>query len=546
MYGIVVKLGVYRSSRWTQPAIGLLLLLAIISCNSPKLPQISPSGGNPFNPTPKAKRASSEDPVARQFGVLNPSYDFNKDGTNVQQLATRMPVRNGDSRIAVLTGGTEFLAARLALLQKAKRTVLLQALIFSGDEAGYFFAQKLIELKQRGLNVRVIVDAIANMQPTTQMMYTQMAKAGIEVEGFDSIYAYALGVFKPKTGLADFMDEANRRYHDKMFVIDPEDPENAYAIVGGANFANKYFHIEDEDHKDGWQDRDVVIHGSMVQDIAKTFELNSQTFKAEKAQQQGQNTSALWTLANWAKGVYGSAVSGFYGGTPKLSEIIKARVVERSTNKLNLQFRPVVGRFLQSRPRHNERYIANAYIDCVNSATQEILINNSYFVPTRDFQEALKNAAKRGVKVTILTNAKEVSDFPQVQIASRRIFPGLLSVNRQIAPGTGQLRIFEWSGDPILHNGEGLNHSKYAVFDRKVSIVGSFNIDPRSRTFNSETVVVYESAELSLQLAQSYEREISPQFSVPITEEKAATFTDPDDFLGKLSGAFAEILTPIL
>ena len=41
----------------------------------------------------------------------------------------------------------------------------------------------------------------------------------------------------------------------------------------------------------------------------------------------------------------------------------------------------------------------------------------------------------------------------------------------------------------------GMVHSKFGVFDRKVTLIGSYNFDNISRGFNEEVAVVFEGEE---------------------------------------------------
>jgi hypothetical protein len=65
-------------------------------------------------------------------------------------------------RIAVLPNGDDSFAARIQALKKADTSVRIQALIFTGDESGLYIAEILKEKKARGLDVRIIVDAMSN------------------------------------------------------------------------------------------------------------------------------------------------------------------------------------------------------------------------------------------------------------------------------------------------------------------------------------------------------------------------------------------------
>jgi phosphatidylserine/phosphatidylglycerophosphate/cardiolipin synthase-like enzyme len=73
-------------------------------------------------------------------------------------------------------------------------------------------------------------------------------------------------------------------------------------------------------------------------------------------------------------------------------------------------------------------------------------------------------------------------------------------------------------------------HSKFAVFDRRRSLVGSYNLDPRSEKLNSESALVVEQAELSGQLARKV-LEQDLKYSRKVTPERAAEFADPGEVI---------------
>jgi phosphatidylserine/phosphatidylglycerophosphate/cardiolipin synthase-like enzyme len=53
-------------------------------------------------------------------------------------------------------------------------------------------------------------------------------------------------------------------------------------------------------------------------------------------------------------------------------------------------------------------------------------------------------------------------------------------------------------------------HGKAAVFDRKIVLVGSFNLDPRSAALDTETVFVVNSPELAAQFLQAFATDFEP------------------------------------
>ena len=104
------------------------------------------------------------------------------------------------------------------------------------------------------------------------------------------------------------------------------------------------------------------------------------------------------------------------------------------------------------------------------------MILSPYFVPPEALVLALRQAAFRGVDVKVLVPSN--NNHPTVQFASQALYAELLVAG---------VRIFE-RAPPFIH-------SKAAVIDDTVSIIGSANFDPRSLYLNYETnLVVFDDA----------------------------------------------------
>ena len=80
-------------------------------------------------------------------------------------------------------------------------------------------------------------------------------------------------------------------------------------------------------------------------------------------------------------------------------------------------------------------------------------------------------------------------------------------------------------------------HAKYAVFDRRMAFVGSYNMDPRSRNLNAETLIVFENEILAGRLADFfYANDLD--FSSRITMEDTRAFEDSADALYQFQKEF--------
>jgi cardiolipin synthase len=121
------------------------------------------------------------------------------------------------NRIELLSGGDETYPAMLQAIASAKRSIALQSYIFDRDGIGLQIAQALIDAQSRGVQVRVLIDAVGAKysRPT---IVSVLSKGKVPV-----------GRFLP-TAIGLRLVYANLRSHRKVLVIDGE-----RALAGGMN-----------------------------------------------------------------------------------------------------------------------------------------------------------------------------------------------------------------------------------------------------------------------------------------------------------------------
>jgi len=476
-----------------------------------------------FDP-PQAYAGSPLDQVGRRnlFGVHSPKFN----------------------QIALLKNGDESFAARVQLLEKAETSIRIQALIFWGDESGLHIAEILKKKKAEGIDVRMIVDAAANLGWQTQWMYFDLKQNGIEVQGYESLYLEWINEIPiPFLSPAKDPEAPNHRYHEKMWIVDGETDRGA-AVVGGLNIANEYFRVDPSDPSRFWRDQDVIVKGSIVADMVTAFDRNFEHFLEIKESRGALNTDLYWQSTREFLYEFGKLTVS-YTTRPDLVE----RVKTMARMKPALNYVSARSRFFHNRPRLGESYIQQAYLKLFDNAEREIIICNAYFIPSVDFVDAVRDAVSRGVRVIILTNSPETNDLPELTMVGRSYYKTILSINEdaETKQSGGKVQIWEWYGwryDQAQQT-EGTIHAKYAVFDRRYSLVGSYNLDPRSEKLNSETAVVFESDILSAKLAQMfYENDLA--YSRKVTPQDANEFNDPSDALYKLEKEFGDLFESLL
>jgi phosphatidylserine/phosphatidylglycerophosphate/cardiolipin synthase-like enzyme len=482
-------------------------------------------------PAPQSvDEVAAELEFARSTSVFGPDEDFR--GSTLEDIgkAELYPVRGPEAcEVAMLESGEGSFAARMEMLKNATQSIRIQALVFKGDEAGLRIAEVLKQKKAEGLDVRVIVDAFSNPWLQTQWLFFDLKQNGIEVEGYEALALQWINEM-PVPLLTPHYDagRADKRFHEKLWLIDAE-TDHGRAVTGGLNIANEYFRVDPTDPAGYWRDQDVALRGAILGDLAAAFDRTFDYLVEIKKIRGIFNTNLYWDATR--------AVLDETGKVPvdyKTDERLVGRVEELERNGTQLEFHPSRCRFLHNRPRFAETYILQAYLKIISAAEQEMLIANAYFVPTPAIAAALKDAAKRCVAVTLVTNSPETNDLPEISMVGRGYYKDLLAVNETpevvACPNADAgLKIYEWFGqaadDPVQ---QGTMHSKFAVADRRVSLVGSYNFDPRSERLNSETALVFQEAALADELAR-WIVENDLRYSRQVTVEDAEAFADPEE-----------------
>jgi putative cardiolipin synthase len=466
---------------------------------------------------------------ARATSVVGIEAEFRGSPYPDVGLSGLFPAHGPDEcRVAVLEGGEDSFAIRLAALKAARRSIRIQALVFKGDESGLRIAEILKQKKAAGLDVRIIVDAFSNPWLQTQWMHFDLKQNGIEVEGYEALALQWLNeVPIPKLVPHSDPNALDQRYHEKMWIIDGE-TEDAVAVTGGLNIGNEYFRADPTNPDGTWRDQDVVLRGLVVRDLVAAFDRNFEYFVGVKRSRGVFNTNLYWDATRSILNSTGK-VPVSYRSDPA----IVANVMQMEARDPQLDFHGATCRFIQNRPRLKETYIQQAYIKLIERAQKEVLVANAYFVPTPSIFTALTDAAKRCASVHVISNSPETNDLPEITLVGRGYYKDLLAVNetpevRACPNRDAGLRIWEWIGQSPEQatRMQGTMHSKFAVVDGERSLVGSYNLDPRSEQLNSETAVVFLQPALAARLRNKFLRE-DLRYAIEVTPDRAAQFESP-------------------
>ncbi|KTF69142.1 phospholipase D-like domain-containing protein [Sphingomonas sp. HT-1] len=152
------------------------------------------------------------------------------------------------NRLTLLPDGPERMAALLALIAGAERTLRVLYYIYVDDEAGAAVRQALIEAAARGVRVALIVDGLGSEHAQSQDFFTPLREAGVEV--------------------CRFVPRWGRRYllrnHQKLALAD-----ESRVIVGGFNIETSYFGTIAEQ---AWRDLGLLVEGPAAERLTGYFD----------------------------------------------------------------------------------------------------------------------------------------------------------------------------------------------------------------------------------------------------------------------------------
>src|SRR6185503_7514854 len=125
-----------------------------------------------------------------------------------------------------LSTGDEIFPAMLAAIDEAKSEVCLETYTFSAGSPGEHFRDALVRARQRGLRVRVLIDALGSYS-LPEDFFQSLQDAGAEIRRFNPFQLTLLNPFS--------FNRLSIRNHRKLLVCDDQ-----VAFVGGFNIAPEY------------------------------------------------------------------------------------------------------------------------------------------------------------------------------------------------------------------------------------------------------------------------------------------------------------------
>lgn len=424
--------------------------------------------------------------------LMFPLPDISGRATQLALPPTQSPppeAASGDSGVLPLADGREALRARLALAEKATRSIDAQYYIWHDDTSGMILLEELAKAADRGVRVRLLLDdnGIPGMD---DIIATLNAKPQFEIRLFNPST-----IRHPKPlGYAIAPIRMNRRMHNKSFIVD-----GGLAIIGGRNIGDEYFQIGAQ----FYIDMDALVVGDVVAQTVTTFDdywNSASVFAAEDIITAKGDETALAARFKTARD--NSDGRDITADMDKAHSQIDRPAFEWTKVEL-IADRPEKGAGTVA----DEDLMVTRLGEVISQTRTRFDLASAYFVPGKKGTQWLGDLARSGKDVRILTNALNTTDVLPVHA-------GYSKYRRDLLEAGVRLYELKLRGEvpplphgkitPIGLSGASLHAKTFAIDDEKI-FIGSFNFDPRSILLNCEMGYLIHSPTLASRISKGFD-----------------------------------------
>jgi cardiolipin synthase C len=385
--------------------------------------------------------------------------------------------------------GMDAFGARLALMDKAERSIDAQYFMMKPDLAGMVFASKLYAAAERGVRVRLLVDDIFTTVDDSAFILLDQ-HPNIELRIFNPISRKGLFAFN----YVGHFRLANRRMHNKSFTVD-----NQISIVGGRNIAEEYFQL---DPSGKFIDFDMLMIGSIVPDISASFDhywnhelaipMTAVSGQYDSSELEDIRDDVIAGMRESGDSVYAQATH-----TDLMQQIYDYAIDPFAADAEVIVDDP--GKLLAS-VSQEQKIVATRIAAAIAAAQEEIIVFTPYFIPGPIGIDLIREVCERGVRVILVTNSLATNNHIAVHSAYSSYRKQILMAGVELWEARRDASM--GAGKDGSKESENLTlHTKGVIIDRRYTFVGSLNLDPRSIDINTEMGVMIDSKELSEHLA---------------------------------------------
>ena len=449
----------------------------------------------------------------------------------------------GQSGFHLLAANADAFAMRIVSARRAERSLDAMYYLWHNDLTGRLMAREALRAADRGVRVRLLMDD-NDARAKDAGFAALAAHPNIEVRLFNPFATRSGWIFQVVEGLTRFK-RLNRRMHNKVWIAD-----NRIAVAGGRNLGDEYFGANTELE---FLDLDVAMVGPAVQAHSAMFDRYWNSTASWPIAALGPGRVTTEALAELRKTLDAAWLDD--RASPYLESIRDENSVQRLMEGDWTLSWTANWKLLTDSPNkifkeEGSSNVLPGLVQAFNAAKKRVMIVSPYFVPGKGGTKALTARVKNGKQVVVLTNSLAATDVALVH-------GGYASHRRKLLRGGVKLYELKALGTPtklsLIGSSQASLHTKAALVDQRVAFVGSYNLDPRSTSLNTEMGILIEQPEIAAELNRlisiqtdgdhAWRVTIDSSGSLQWSDGEQISHTDPDaSLMRKIQAWLAQIL----
>lgn len=440
-------------------------------------------------------------------------------GPNVEGMATAIPaLPEAGTGVSLVPDNLAAFALRGLSARAATRTLDLQYYIWDEDVTGRLLIREVLHAADRGVRVRLLLDDLY-VRKTERALATLAQHPCIEIRLYNPFQIRSWGLLGDAVEFLYAGYRLNHRMHNKAWIVDGQ-----LVIGGGRNVGDEYF---DASSQFNFRDLDLVVTGGAASQALAVFE---RYWDSPQVRPIGQvagtrpHDSNLDELRRRLDGFSAAASAPGYlerlRALPKLAALLEERRVLLDTDRVRVVADPPG----KGRDRRRSPVMLGAVRGALSVAQKRVLLISPYFVPGRRGTRSLTTLARRGVRVSVLTNSLAATDVLAVHGGYARYRRRLLRAGVELC----ELKRGGQQGQSLFGSGHASLHTKAFAVDGELAFVGSFNLDPRSAYLNTEMGTFVRHPVLARELGEEFARLTDParSWTVSLEHGRRLAWTD--------------------
>ncbi len=439
-----------------------------------------------------------------------PSYTWQQPeqtqlGTFFDEFA---PTDRSLSGVRLISNPKEAFRARFGFAALAEKSLDLQYYLWKDDLTGQLLIFRALQAADRGVHVRLLIDDIfhsgrdisygaIDTHPNMEIrVYNPMGNRGA---GRGANFVYHKG-------------SLNHRMHNKIFLVD-----SAVAVLGGRNIGDDYFGIDPELN---FRDLDVLAVGPAAKEAGTAFDMYWNSPAAVPIAVLLKNPVADDELERRREELNASLdeLDAIPYTVPMEFEETRDALKQLAEEMVWTETRIIIDS-LERFEGGSESEFARLTSELAESAENEFVIETAYLIPTKEAIAKVAEVIERGLRVRILTNSMQSNNHTSVHAHYMKYRKSMIEAGielHELRPDPELLEHYKQVESRVAESHAGL-HAKAFVVDGRLSMIGSYNMDPRSRIWNSEIGLLVDSEEFAAKVLAVMEADFDPANSYRLT-----------------------------